>query len=130
MLSILIPSFNYNVYPLAKELETQALNANIVYELICIDDGSFSILNEENQKINTLTNCNFIEHKKNIGRTANRQFLANKAQYNWLLYIDADVLPKHSSFISTYLEQLLNTNLMQFLEVLLIMKTHILLIRV
>ncbi len=114
MLSILIPTYNYNVYPLAEEIEKQALKANIVFELICVDDGSFSTFNAENQNINTLTNCLFIENKKNIGRSATRQLLAKKAQYNWLLFIDSDVLPKHSNFISTYLKQISNYNFEAF----------------
>ncbi|MEO8934166.1 MAG: glycosyltransferase, partial [Xanthomarina sp.] len=106
MLSILIPTYHYNAYPLAKELEKQALQADIVFELICVDDGSFSELNTENQKINSLTNCLFIEAKKNIGRTATRKFLAEQAQYNWLLFLDADVLPKNQDFLSKYLSQI------------------------
>ncbi len=106
MLSILIPTYNYNVYPLAKELETQALNANIVYELICIDDGSFSILNEENQKINSLTNCTFVENKKNIGRSKIRNSLAKKAKYDWLLFLDADVIPVNKKYITSYINSI------------------------
>ncbi|TYA58295.1 glycosyltransferase family 2 protein [Formosa maritima] len=106
MLSILIPTYHYNAYPLAQALEKQALEANIIFELICVDDGSFSHLNIENQKINNLTNCKFIEAKKNVGRTASRLFLAKQAQYNWLLFIDADVLPKYHDFLSKYLEKI------------------------
>jgi glycosyltransferase involved in cell wall biosynthesis len=110
MLSILIPTYNYNAYPLAKALEQQALSAGIVFELICIDDGSFSHLNVENQKINELTNCKFIESKKNLGRTETRQVLANKAQYEWLLFLDVDVLPKHKIFLKSYLSEIPNGN--------------------
>ena len=109
MLSILIPTYHYNAYPLAIQLEKQALKANIIFELICVDDGSFSHLNIENQKINTLTNCKFIEAKTNIGRTASRQFLAEKAQYNWLLFLDADTIPISSNFIKNLVEYL-NSN--------------------
>ena len=56
MLSILIPTYNYNALPLAEILEQQTLKLGIVFELICIDDGSFSEHNKQNQKINTLTN--------------------------------------------------------------------------
>ncbi|MFL0352243.1 glycosyltransferase [Xanthomarina sp. GH4-25] len=104
MLSILIPTYHYNAYPLALQLEKQALKANIAFELICVDDGSFSHLNIENQKINNLTNCKFIEAKKNVGRTASRLFLAQQAKYSWLLFVDADVLPKSDDFLSKYLE--------------------------
>lgn len=104
MLSILIPTYNYNAFPLAEILEKQALRAGIVFELICVDDGSFSVLNEKNQNINTLTNSKFIENIRNLGRNANRQLLAQKAQYGLLLFVDADVTPKHPDFLRNYLE--------------------------
>jgi len=110
MLSILIPTYNFNAYPLALAIEQQALKANITYELICIDDGSFSQHNIENQKINSLTHCKFIEGKQNIGRNANRHLLAIKAQYDWLLFIDSDVLPKHEDYIFKYLDILKQDN--------------------
>lgn len=104
MLSILIPTYNYTAFGLAETIEKQALRAGIVFELICVDDGSFSSLNIENQKINSLTNCKFIEAKKNKGRTANRQFLAEQAQYEWLLFLDSDVNPKRTDFLEAYIE--------------------------
>lgn len=103
MLSILIPTYNYNAFPLAETIEKQALKSGLVFELICIDDGSFSALNIKNQEINTLTNCKFIENIKNIGSYATRKLLAQKAQYNWLLFLDADVTPKHSNFLENYI---------------------------
>ncbi len=108
MLSILIPTYNYNAFPLAETIERQALKLGIVFEIICIDDGSFSPLNIENQKINYLTNCKFIENIKNIGSKANRQLLAQKSHYDWLLFLDADVIPKHDNFIETYLKEFNN----------------------
>ena len=66
MISILIPCYNYNAYNLICRLEKESLTLGIVFEIICIDDASFSNLNEINQKINTLTNCKFFESKKNM----------------------------------------------------------------
>ena len=43
MISILIPCFDYNAYPLVSVLEKQALMLKIDFEIICIDDGSFSL---------------------------------------------------------------------------------------
>ena len=60
--------------------------------------------NKQNQQINSLTHCKFIEGKQNIGRNANRHLLASMAQYNWLLFIDSDTLPKEDSFIENYLK--------------------------
>ena len=106
MVSILIPAYHYNAFPLAEEIEKQALTAGIVFELICIDDGSFSKLNIENQKINYLTNCKFIESKTNVGRTVTRQKLADMAQYEWLLLLDADIFPKEKSFLKKFISEI------------------------
>ena len=64
MISILIPCYNFNAYPLVLKLEKQALLIGVNFEIICCDDGSFSLKNEGNQKINLLTNSKFIELKK------------------------------------------------------------------
>lgn len=103
MLSILIPTYNYNVYPLVENLRKRALKSDIIFEIICIDDGSNSNLNSKNEHINSLTNCKFIERKTNIGRTATRQELAKQAQYDWLLFLDADVMPKNDAFLTQYM---------------------------
>ena len=103
MISILIPCYDFNAYPLVNILEKQALMLNINYEIICIDDGSFSSKNEINQKINLLTNAKFIESKKNLGRIKNRILLAEKSQYDWLLYIDVDTIPKNEHFLANYI---------------------------
>jgi hypothetical protein len=110
MLSILIPTYNYNALPLAGILEQQALKLGIVFELICMDDGSFSEHNKQNQQINTLTNSKFFENRKNVGSKANRQRLAEHAQYEWLLFIDADSKPKHAEYLSNYIEEINSNN--------------------
>ena len=106
MISILIPCFDYNAYPLVSILEKQALMLKIDFEIICIDDGSFSSKNDLNQKINLLTNSKFIELKKNIGRINNRLLLAEKSQYEWLIFIDVDTLPNDDNFLINYIDQL------------------------
>ena len=103
MISILIPCYDYNAYPLASKLEKQALILNINFEIICIDDASFSSNNETKQKINLLTNSRFIESKKNLGRIKNRLLLAENSQYNWLLFIDVDSNPIGESFLKNYI---------------------------
>ena len=103
MISILIPCYDYFAYPLVSKIEKQALVLNIEYEIICIDDGSFSSKNEANQKINVLTNCKFLESKKNLGRIQNRVLLANSAQYDWLIYVDVDTTPISDNFLEKYI---------------------------
>ena len=106
MISILIPCFDHNAYPLVSILEKQALMLKIDFEIICIDDGSFSSKNDLNQKINLLTNSKFIELKKNIGRINNRLLLAEKSQYEWLIFLDVDNLPYEDNFLKNYIDEL------------------------
>jgi hypothetical protein len=42
----------------------------------------------------------------NIGRSKIRNLLAKTARYNWLLFLDTDVLPKNKKLISNYLPYL------------------------
>jgi glycosyltransferase involved in cell wall biosynthesis len=103
MLSILIPTYNYNILPLVKELQAQCMAAGITYEIISADDGSGSALNAENEKINSLQHCRFTAFTQNRGRSAMRNRLADEAKYNWLLFLDADTLPVDGLLIQRYL---------------------------
>lgn len=101
MLSILIPTYNYNTYPLVFELKQQADLLNIPYEILVQDDCG-SLFHVENEKINELENCFFRINETNLGRTHNRTILANNSKYNLLMFLDADVFPETSSFIANY----------------------------
>ena len=46
--------------------------------------------------------------KKNNGRIKARQLLSEQSKYDWLLFMDADTLPKHNTFITAYLNDLQN----------------------
>ena len=60
MLSILIPTYNYNIAPLVNELFLQCeLIPNLNFEILVYDDGS-QLYHSENSKINNLKNCSFI----------------------------------------------------------------------
>lgn len=104
MISILIPTYNYNVFPLVENLQIQCERANVAYEILVLDDASTDKkLIEENLKINLLDHCSFEVLPNNIGRSKIRNLLAEKAKYIWLLFMDADTFPSSSSFINNYL---------------------------
>jgi glycosyltransferase involved in cell wall biosynthesis len=105
MLSILVPIYNYNAFPLVLELHRQCLECKIDFEIICIDDASTQD-QSKNNPIQFLTNCYFIELSQNIGRSKIRNLLASKSNYEWLLYVDCDTFPKNSDFISNYISQI------------------------
>jgi len=106
MISILIPTYNYNVVALVKELHHQILDCNIDFEMLVYDDGSKSPCNTQNAVINSMKNCTFKELDKNIGRSAIRNLLAKEAKFNWLLFLDADVMPINDNFIQVYINLL------------------------
>ena len=71
MLSILIPTYNYNTLKLVKDLQLQGVKSDIDFEILVLDDASTDIkCITENKEINFLEHCSFLENKKNSGRTA------------------------------------------------------------
>ena len=108
MLSILIPTYNYNTFPLVQKLWKQCTDLEIEFEILCQDDGSLSVLNLDNNEISTLENCHFFISQENLGRGKNINSLFKKSKYEWLLLLDCDVLPVSDKFIETYLEMIKN----------------------
>lgn len=103
MLSVLIPTYNYNCFPLVENLHSQADKENIPFEIICADDAS-SFFKEENRNINSLNNSRYVELDQNIGRSKIRNLLANEAKYEYLLFMDCDSEPVTSNYIKNYLQ--------------------------
>lgn len=102
MLSILIPIYNFNTVPLVKALLEQVDEALIPYEIICLNDASTLFL-EENSTLHQFPQVHYEVLDSNIGRSKIRNLLAQKAQYDWLLFLDTDVLPVGKNFIKNYL---------------------------
>lgn len=102
MISILIPTYNYDVYPLVYEIHEQGTLLNIPFEIIVYDDHSPSC-ESNNEKINTLKWATFQKLPKNIGRSAIRNLLAKNASYEFLCFLDADVEIISKTFLATYI---------------------------
>ena len=107
MLSILIPTFNHLTTNLVKDLHLQCLESKIIFEIIIYDDASTDRkVSLENSKLNKLSNVYYKRNKINIGRSAIRNKLAAESKYKWLLFIDADVIPKTKNFVNKYLDSI------------------------
>lgn len=106
MLSILIPTYNYSVINLVKSLCLQLNDQKTSFEIICFDNGSGSETNKLNNEINDIPFCHFTSLEKDIGRSKIRNLLAQKSKYDWLLFLDSDVLPCTEIFIDKYVEAL------------------------
>lgn len=102
-LSILIPTFNDPCSTLVGNLQQQAEELGISYEILVADDGStqHNVL-EENRSINALPHCQLIERRVNAGRAAIRNFLAQQARYAWLLFIDSDMVVCRNDYLRKY----------------------------
>lgn len=102
MLSILIPTYNYDITRLATELHLQATEQYIDFEIIVMEDGSTKYV-EENKSIGKLKFCKHIVLLENIGRSALRNRLADAAIYDHLLFMDNDAQVCSNYFIEKYL---------------------------
>ena len=105
MISVLIPVHNYLITTLVQSLHKQLTAEKIAFEIICLDDASTDKkFTKINKKIRELEGVKYNLLKTNIGRSAIRNKLAKIAQYEWLLFLDADVLPKSELFVRNYLD--------------------------
>ena len=105
MLSILIPTYNYNVVPLVLELQKQCLECEITFEILVFDDSS-KLFFDENQQINSLENCRFSKNNSNLGRGKNINFLSESAGFDWLLIMDCDTFPTQNNYIQKYISKI------------------------
>lgn len=106
-LSVLIPTYNDICTTLVKALVAQLQQCDVRdhYEVLVADDGSSNqdiIL--KNREINQHASCRYIERRQNVGRAAIRNILAREAQYDYLLFIDADMTILSPTFIQRYLD--------------------------
>lgn len=106
MLSILIPIYQYPVFPLVQELHKQAQGLNVPWEIICLDDGSEAIWKNQNRSLSKLKGVNYQESDDNLGRSLIRNTLAQKAQYPYLLFMDCDSGVVRPDFLEQYLEHI------------------------
>lgn len=108
MLSILIPTYNYDITNLVQEIHEQIRKLHVDFEIRCFDDGSTNQdIIDSNKSINELAYTSYHISNKNMGRSAIRNLLAKDAKFEWLLFLDADVIPTNKDFISKYLDAIL-----------------------
>ena len=103
-LSILIPTYNDLCVNLVDALRQQAEEAALAYEILVADDGSTDAeVIARNSEINQWDHCQYLRQAQNIGRAAIRNFLAQQAQYDHLLFIDSDMSMVRTDYLANYL---------------------------
>ena len=102
MISILIPTYNQDISRLVADLQQQAQESYVDYEIIVMEDGSDKWI-EQNKTIAKFACCKHIVLNQNIGRSAVRNKLADEAKYEHLLFMDCDAEVSSIHFIEKYL---------------------------
>ncbi|PIE56601.1 MAG: family 2 glycosyl transferase [Desulfobulbus propionicus] len=107
VLSVLIPVVNWDLEALLSCLEAEIESRGLAdqVEVIIGDDGSESGYLEGNRRL--AGERAWVEYHaggKNIGRGPMRNLLASRAKGEYLLLLDADMLPDEEDFLSQYLE--------------------------
>ncbi len=106
MLSILIPTYNFDITTLVKALHQQCIANGISFEILCFDDGSQAIYKNKNQVITNLENITYCELPTNLGRAKIRNVLGKAAKYPYLLFMDCDSAVTSNQYINNYIDQL------------------------
>ena len=103
MISICIPTYNYNVEKLVSDLSQQCTEASTDFEIIVLEDGSDENHVAGNKSIENITGVKHIVNTENCGRSITRNRLADMAKGEKLIFIDCDSTIPDKQYISRYL---------------------------
>lgn len=104
MISICIPTYNYNVEKLVTDLSLQCKAAAVDFEIIVLEDGSDENHVAENKSIENIAGAKHVINSENFGRSITRNTLADMAKGDKLIFIDCDSEIPDSQYITRYLE--------------------------
>lgn len=106
MLSVLIPVKDWNPLSLVESLAAQLDQCGIPYEIIISDDSAPGVSTEAETLATRIPGVLYFNREKPLGRSANRNFLARKAKYPYLLFIDGDAGMADDRFVQNYIDRL------------------------
>ena len=101
MLSICIPTYNTDCSELLDVLAKQISQLEETIEVLVCDDFSTAYV-RENQEACERNGFSFFENQSNLGSISTRIKLAKISSFNWLLFVDADMLPKTDEYVINY----------------------------
>ena len=108
MISILIPTKDYDCHLLVEELHRQCEESGLPYEILLGEDGTSATNLQKNLIADTLPHCRRIISDCNIGRASIRNLLASNAIYPYIIFIDSDAVVEKKDYIKSYINVLRN----------------------
>lgn len=107
-LSVLLPSYNNDCRKLMSVLcaEAEALEQKGVrVEIIVYDDCSpmRHVATANSEFCAQHRQCRFVQGVANVGRSQARNRLVRESVFDWLLFIDSDLLPSCEDFLTKYM---------------------------
>lgn len=102
MISVCIPTYNFDASVLIGEIEKQANNIPYEVEVIVIDDCSKTEFRSIN--FSACKKARFIPLPQNVGRAKIRNLFLQYANHNHLLFIDCDSELVSENFLLNYIE--------------------------
>lgn len=103
MLSVCIPIYNFDVREAVTELVRQLDLSNVNHEILLFDDCSNDFYRNLNEELDNYKNVYYELLPNNIGRSKIRNSLAKRAKFDYILFLDCDVVIANSAFIANYI---------------------------
>ncbi|MCD6346529.1 MAG: glycosyltransferase [Bacteroidales bacterium] len=103
MLSVLIPIYRQDCSDLIEGLYRQLIAASVSFEILIGDDSCYYDNENDISFQSDMPELRIFKNPKQLGRSKNRNQLAARAQYEYLLFIDGDAEIVHPDFINVYL---------------------------
>jgi len=106
MLSVLIPIYNFDCRVLVGDLCRQGMKLEVPWEILLVDDASDTHYRELNRVVANREGVHYEELSSNRGRAKIRNYLADRASYDNLLFLDSDSKVVRADYLAAYLEAL------------------------
>ena len=107
MLSVLIPTYNQSCLALVEELSVEIDLLGIEAEIIVLDDASTDAgVIRELEEVELVDHVRLIRHTENAGISKVRYEMGQAAQYDNLIFLDADTFPSTVDFLQKYISEI------------------------
>lgn len=102
LLSVCIPVYNFTVVDTVGRFLAEADRQSLNVEIVIFDDCSDPFYAQKNATLAEYSRVRYLPLVENMGRSRIRNRLADYANGEWLLFLDCDMEPIYTNFLSRY----------------------------